>query len=263
MAKLPVQPTIVIDFEGSGPRIASMRDAEGDSILGFGIVAGYMDPETGMPVIARRMSVGIVALNPWELVPSTTGEWLALWKLRSWNWTGEDSTFDFWSGRADPSDHGKLTGHLPALTNLWTQPKPGDAFYETHHVTQSYVEAANMLDEFLGAVEHVSPTGSYVWVTDNAAYDTCLAFGLLTQNGKLPMTHLRNGQYRWHGTYDEDSLLVQRPLATIDWERDVSGPRKVFHEKALAALPMPNQPHHPQVDAATILLRHLFASAPK
>ena len=140
---------------------------------------------------------------------------------------------------------------------LWQDTEAGDGFHGTHHVVQSLGVAADMLHEFLGQVERASPTGGYVWVTDCIAFDPALAFALLTQNGKLPMTHLRNGQYRWHGTYDEDSVLINAELGVDASQEEKNAQLK---QSALALLPMPNHEHHPQVDAACILLRFLLAT---
>ena len=216
------QPTIVIDFETSGPIIADMRGdgpSVGSRILGFGIVLGFTDSSTGRLMLGNRMSVGIIPADTAAAgIPRNTKDWHALWRAKGW----DEDCFSFWSDRAgswvadgsEPSD--KSTGHLPALEMLWSSTEGNKAFFGSHSVVTSYAAAAEKLDAYLAFAERMSPTGSYTLVSDCVAFDLALAFGLLASNGFYPMTHTRSGQYRWHGTYDEESLLMSRRLGSPD-----------------------------------------------
>lgn len=265
-SKFPVQPTLVVDCEGSGPMIGLLNESaiiatktKCDRLLGFGISVGFVGPESRTPNVCARMSVGIIPPDMHgKEIPSNTREWHKVWSEYGW----DEETFYFWSGRVPASEWGeKLTGHLPALNRLWSHTTKEDDFHESHMVVGSYASAATLLNNFLASIEAASPTGSYVMLTDALAYDPALTFGLLAQNNYLPMTHLRNAQYRWHGSYDEDSLLVKKPLSLCNWDEDVKPERDAAHKRALDALPdFLRIEHHPQADAAMILMRHLECS---
>ncbi len=98
-SNFPVQPTVVADFEHSGPIVVDLHDKGplcGHRVFGFGLAVGYMCPATDIPMICGRMSVGILPSDMYGMpLPKNTNEWARVWNQHEW----DDDTLDFWSDR--------------------------------------------------------------------------------------------------------------------------------------------------------------------
>lgn len=219
---------VVVDFETTGRNV---RRGGGDRILGFGVAVGTLDVETGAPVVKRSLSVGI---RPCLMPPTTATEWRRLWNTAEWDISACNER---WIG----IDNAAPRGEMAQLNALFV---PAD----NHHVVDTYEQAAAILDAALREAE------PYTLLVDCICFDPWLANMLLVENDYEPISHNRDGTYRYNGTSDEDSMLAFCTDKTIPKRaREAASPyvREHFAGTQLDA-------HHPRWDAVDILCRVLI-----